>query len=265
MDINDLKNFGKMKPKYKVFKQQPPLFLVSDSEWGETFYHLDRRYYTTPEGNFYPSVTTFIGYFGDDDWKAGWIERLTKEFGTVEAAEAEAERISERACNRGNDIHECLDLYVNNSPKFDPDKAGQFRFMLNQIRRVLDRKLDSVYYTEHAMRSDKLKIAGRCDLAGSWSGFSAIIDYKNKNRMAKREDIAEYFLQGATYALMHMEMYGSLPEKIVILVSVEDPNVLECQVFEEWTRDWTPKVIQMARTFQSESGYYDGQIQNRKS
>lgn len=256
MNIEDLRNFGKAKPKYKVFKRQRPMFLVSDSEWGETFYHLGRRYYTTPEGNHFPSVTTFLGYFEDETWKEEWIARLAKEFGE-EGAKQEAERISERACSRGELVHNTLDLYVNSDPKFNPDDAGQFRFMFNQIRRVLDRKLDSVFYTEHAMRSDRLKIAGRCDLAGMWSGSSAIIDYKNKNRLAKREDISDYFLQAATYALMHMEMYGALPEKLVILIAVEDPNLMECQVFEEYTKDWAPKVIEMAKIFHSESGYYD--------
>ena len=34
------------------------------------------RYYTTPEGNMYPSITTILGAGSDNSWKDAWIARV---------------------------------------------------------------------------------------------------------------------------------------------------------------------------------------------
>jgi hypothetical protein len=239
-----------LKGKRKTFKQQPPLLIIPESAWGETTYVNDRRYYHCPDGVKRPSVTTFLGYFEDDSWRAKWVAGL-------EGGEAEAQAISERACHRGELVHKCLELYVTNDPNWNEMDANQYRFMFNQIRRVIDRKLDAVCYSEHALYSAELGLAGRVDLCGIWNGELAIIDFKNKNRLSKREDIEDYFIQCTIYAIMHKCMYGVLPKKIVVLLAVEDHVHRECQVVVENTIDWVPKVMEMARKFKAEGGFKD--------
>lgn len=245
MNLADLKKYKT--PTIKRFKQQPPLLLIPEERWGETLYNSKGRYYSTPTGGIYPSVTTFLGFFEDESWLKDWKERVGEE---------EAKRISDYACLRGETVHAVLEAYVKNDPDVDPDKAGRWRFMFNQIKRALDKKLQAVIYSEHALYSDQLKIAGRVDLCGVWDGYTAIIDYKNKNRLCKREDVEGYFLQAATYAVMHLHQYFTLPEKLVIICAIEDENRREAQIFEEYTEPYVAKVLEHIARFHAESDYY---------
>lgn len=220
----------------------PPLLFVEESEWGETIYPNGKRHYTTPSGTILPSVTTFLDAILDKSFLAAWRKKMGEE---------EADRIVARACDRGERVHKCMELYVTNSPEWDVTMCGQFEFMFHQIRRVVDRKLDSVIYSEHALWSDTLGLAGRVDLCGMWDGQLAIIDFKNKNRLSKREDIMGYFVQCTVYAIMHHAMYGVLPEKIVVLLAIEDHVHKECQVMVENTRDWVPKVMELLREYRA--------------
>lgn len=226
----------------KTFKQLPSLMLIPDSDWGETIYPNGKRHYTTPDGNCYPSVTTFIDSISDKDFLIKWREKK---------GEDEANRIVERSCERGELIHKCLEHYVLNQ-QVDPKMCGEFEFMFHQIRRVIDARLDGVLYSEHALWSDVLKLAGRVDLCGLWNGELSIIDFKGKSRIMKRDDIENYFIQCTIYAIMHHERYGVLPKQIVVLMSVEDHSVMNCQVMIEQTKDWIPKVLELVR--QSRSG-----------
>lgn len=219
--------------------------LVPESDWGETIYPNGKRHYTTPSGSVLPSVTTFLSVMKDDSFLKEWRERVGEE---------EANRIVERAQDRGERVHKCCELYVTNSPEWDIGICGQFEFMFHQIRRVIDRKLDTVLYSEHALWSDQLGLAGRVDLCGYWNGELAIIDFKNKNRLSKREDITDYFIQCTIYAIMHFQMYGTLPPKIVVLLAVEDHCIKECQVMVENTKDWVPKVMELVRKFKAQGG-----------
>jgi genome maintenance exonuclease 1 len=224
--------------------------IIKDEEWGPVTYRGEgedsRRYYTTPEGNQYPSVTTMLGFFEDptslDAWRAS-------------VGEEEAKRISERACERGEIVHAALERYVTNDPGFDPQSTGQWFGMFNQIRRAVDRSLDAVLYVEHALYSDALQVAGRVDLCGIWKGELAIIDFKNKNRFVRREYIHEYFQQACIYAIMHRERYGVLPSKLVILAAVEEGSNYNCQVFEENTVDIIPEVLAMFERFKALGGF----------
>lgn len=245
MDLSKLKTYKT--PTIKRFKQQPPLFLIPEERWGETVYNSKGRYYTTPNGDRYPSVTTFLGFFEDETWLKEWRARVGEE---------EAQRISDYACLRGETVHAVLEAYVKNEPDVNPDNAGRWRFMFNQIKRSLDKHLQAVLYSEHALFSDELKIAGRVDLCGVWDGYTAIIDYKNKNRLCKREDVEDYFLQAATYALMHLHQYFALPDKLVIICAIDDETRREAQVFTEYTQPYVDKVLAMVKEFHEKSDFY---------
>ena len=71
-----------------------------------------KRFYVTPEGKRYPSVTTVSGC----KKKKKILEWRNK------VGEETANRISTRASNRGNLFHDCAEKYLRNQSikKFDP-------------------------------------------------------------------------------------------------------------------------------------------------
>jgi genome maintenance exonuclease 1 len=82
------------------------------------------------------------------------------------------------------------------------------------------------------------------------------MDFKQSNKVKKREYITDYFLQLAAYAQAHNEMHGTAINTGVILMAVQ-PKLLEDQTyttpqymefviegdeFEYWTNEWTKRV-----------------------
>jgi genome maintenance exonuclease 1 len=100
--------------------------------------------------------------------------------------------------------------------------------------------------------------AGTTDLIGSWKGKPAILDFKQSNKVKKREYITDYFLQLAAYAAAHNEMHGTTINTGVILMAVQPklledgaystPEYLEFVVegdeFAYWANEWMKRVEQ---------------------
>jgi len=98
--------------------------------------------------------------------------------------------------------------------------------------------------------------AGTTDCLGLWKGNPAIIDFKQSNKVKKREWIEDYFLQLAAYALAHDETHGTTIEQGVILMAVQPklladqtystPEYLEFVVegeeFAKWKNEWIKRV-----------------------
>src|SRR6185437_9695158 len=75
---------------------EPPELEMSYGEDG-------KRYYKTPTGNLYKSVTTIIGERSDKSWLRGWRDRV---------GEDEADQILFQAQERGTAIHSIAERYV---------------------------------------------------------------------------------------------------------------------------------------------------------
>lgn len=247
-DLKRISTEGLPKSDPKKFAKHEIPGLVPESEWGTTFHHNGRRYYRTPSGQCYPSVTTFLGAFEDETNLIAWRKRV---------GDAEADRISKRSTDRGTAIHDALEHYVQGI-EYDAEAAtGEFFFMYEQLRVVLN-ELDAWSYVEHALYSDKLKIAGRCDLMGTFRKRRAILDYKNKNYVRGRQDMHDYFVQGAVYALMHEERYGEKIDDVVILASEEDKKRTKAHVFIEPVDNLRDEVMDKIRRFHNQhSDWYD--------
>jgi len=98
--------------------------------------------------------------------------------------------------------------------------------------------------------------AGTTDCIGVWKGKPAILDFKQSNRVKKRENIGDYFIQLAAYAAAHNETYGTEIDTGVILMAVQ-PKLLEDQTYSKpeylefviegdefryWTAEWMKRV-----------------------
>ena len=179
------------------------------------------RFYTTPDGNRYPSVTTVLSAGTDNTWKAEWIARVGQE---------EADRVSKKATNRGTAVHELVEKYLRNDPVYTKGHMPANILSFKNIKPFLDEHLGTIAGLEIPLYSDKLKVAGRVDCIAEWDGVWSIVDFKTSKKEKKKEDITNYFLQCSAYSYMFYERTGLMANKIVIVMTVDDGKSL---IFEE--------------------------------
>jgi hypothetical protein len=188
------------------------------------------RFYTTPEGNVYPSVTTVLGSFkkeGIEQWRA-------------RVGEEEANRVSKLASSRGTAVHKLAEDYLLNKDDYDVGSMPSNAEMFNkQIKTYLDQYCDEVYGIESALYSDKLKTAGRCDLIARIHNIRTIGDFKTSAKLKREEWIENYFLQCATYAIMLKERYNLWAPQICVMIAT-DEGIL--QPFVKQTVQYVEKV-----------------------
>ena len=126
-----------------------------------------KRYYVTPEGKKYPSITTVLGHFNK---KAiyEWRQRVGNK---------EANRISTQASRRGTKVHQMCEDLINNEldeKKFMPSDKETF----NTIKNILENNINNIHCQEATLYSDYLKVAGRVDCVAEWNGKLSVIDFK---------------------------------------------------------------------------------------
>ena len=98
------------------------------------------RFYVTPEGNNYSSVTTIIGAMSDDSWLKEWEARVGKR---------EAQRVSRQAALRGTQFHENCERYVLNEEVNPTEMLPLEMQLFLQVKRALDKhNVDVIYGSE---------------------------------------------------------------------------------------------------------------------
>jgi ATP-dependent exoDNAse (exonuclease V) beta subunit len=187
------------------------------------------RYYKTPTGELYPSVTTVTGMMNAKvihEWRA----RVGNE---------EANRISSQATTRGTRIHQLCEDYLNNddidASKYSYNDALNFA----ELKPELDINIDNIHLQEERLYSDYLKMAGTVDCVAEWKGKLSIIDFKTARKLKNRDHILNYFCQATAYAIMYEERFNIPVSRIVILISVDNEPP---QVFED-RRDYYVKQL----------------------
>ena len=195
------------------------------------------RFYTTPEGEKYPSVTTVLS--ATDDGKAldAWRNRI---------GHAEAAKITQQAANRGTQIHKIFEDYLGNCLDIDSYNPIQWQ-KFRQSQKTLDEHVDLVYNIEFPVYSDRLKIAGRCDLLCKWDGINSVVDHKTSNKPKREEWIQKYFIQKTLYAMMVFEITGLKVPQIVTHISVESETYP--QIFVKRTEDYIPLALKTVRSY----------------
>jgi len=193
------------------------------------------RFYTTPEGNKYPSITTILGAASDSSWKEEWIARVGKE---------EAERVSRQATRRGTAVHEIVEHYLKNDPYYTRGHMPSNILSFKHIQPFLDEHIGLIAGLEIPLWSDTLKCAGRVDCIAKWDGIWSIIDFKTSKKEKSRDDIHNYFMQESAYAMMFYERTGIVPKQLVTVMTVDDGKSL---VFVEKASEWLPKFIELRK------------------
>lgn len=194
------------------------------------------RFYTCPEGEIYPSVTTVLSVI-EKEGLVKWRERVGEE---------EAKKIMQRAGVRGTAVHDMAEKYLRG----EDWKKGQMPANIMSflpIQKALYENVDDIYYIEAPLYSHYLKTAGRVDLVARWKGKRAIIDFKT-SRIDKTEDIIHnYFMQEAAYAVMIEELTGiPITNLVTIMTSDDNPEPL---IFEEKRDRWIGEFIETRKLY----------------
>lgn len=198
------------------------------------------RYYVTPQGNKYPSITTVLSEYNK---KAiyEWRQRVGEE---------EANRVSRQASSRGTRIHKLCEDYLNNeTPQFKtPFDTDMFQTLVPELQ-----KINNIHAQELRMYSDHLRIAGTVDCIAEYEGKLSAIDFKTSKRHKNKEDIANYFMQASAYAIMFEELFNIPVSRTVVMIAVDEENP---QVFVEKRDNFVESLLYYRDLYEKKSGLY---------
>lgn len=202
-----------------------------------------KRYYVTPDGNKYPSVTTVTGMHSAK-WVAQWRKRVGAEV---------ADKISSQAAGRGSRYHYMQEDFINNIDITEKLKKATplDQMMFNQTRELTE-KIGDIYMLEGSLYSDDLCIAGRVDCIAEFAGKVSVIDFKTSTKAKSPSKIKNYFMQETAYAKMFEERYNVPVERIVTLVSVEETG--QAQLFVENPDNWIDQLLSLRSQYKTEFG-----------
>ena len=190
-----------------------------------------KRYYVTPKGNKYVSITSLLGNLSKQSI-IEWRRRV---------GEAEANKISRQASSRGTRVHNICESYIKNQERILEGVLPDAIDMFNSIVPLLDR-IDNIHVAEGALYSDDLGVAGRTDLIGEFDENLSVIDYKTSRKRKTWEMCHAYFMQGAFYAHAYEELTGISINDIVIIMAVESDKPL---LFRETKDRWIKPLKQV--------------------
>ena len=183
-----------------------------------------KRFYVTPEGNKYPSITTVLS----DRNKEGivkWRESVGNDV---------ANQVMRQAASRGTAVHTLIENYLNNEELSKQAVLPVALFVT--MKSELD-NINNIRIQEGGLYSDKLGVAGRVDCIAEYKGKISVIDFKTSTKEKKEEWVENYFIQGSAYCEMYEERFLQPIEQVVILIVTEDGAV---QTFIKDKRDYLP-------------------------
>ncbi len=198
------------------------------------------RFYETPEGKSYPSVTTITGLLSKASILA-WRQRV---------GDSKADAITKAATTRGNKVHKMAEMYLRNEMASQinlfEDPMPHIEDMFLQLTELLDNNIGIINAIEAPLYSDQLKVGGRVDVIAEWDGELAVIDFKTSSKTKKESWIDGYFMQSSAYALMFEELTGIKVNKIVIAIAVENNR---SQVFIKDSTEYLQQFIDLRKTY----------------
>ena len=195
-----------------------------------------KRYYATPNGDRYRSVTTVLSNLSKDGIQK-WRESVGEE---------QANKISKKASTRGTKLHTMMEDYLMNVEDFALNKMPTTLSLFLDVQPYVDNNVEEVYGIEYPLYSDRLKAAGTTDLICSYQGKPSIVDYKTSNKPKKEQWIENYFVQSTAYSLMCKERYDFDIEQIVIIIAVDNDSP---QVFIKNPNDYVRRTIEIFNTY----------------
>jgi genome maintenance exonuclease 1 len=205
-----------------------------------------------PDGSKVPSVTTILDRTKPAEAREA-LARWKKAVG-----EQKAQQIVTEAANRGTRMHSYLESFVladDMKPLPTNPYAHPSWFMAAEVILKGLCNVDEFWGVEVPLYYSGL-YAGTTDCVGVWKGRPAIMDFKQSNKVKKREYIGDYFIQLAAYAQAHNSMHSTDINQGVILMAVQPkllpdntystPEYLEFVIegdeFAHWSNEWSKRV-----------------------
>lgn len=202
-----------VKEKYQDFNMAKLVSTQQFPRYDESVGRDDQgNYYNTPNKIRLPSVSRALKEFFPESEKSiqAWRKRV---------GEAEADRISATARNRGSSLHTLIEKYIHRQTdvgKVMPSTMSLFK----QMYPILDKMITDVYLVEAPIWSYRYNLAGFVDTVGLYDNVLSTIDYKNSIKPKRYDWIENYFLQTTAYSLMIEEVYGTVITQNVIIIGV---------------------------------------------
>ena len=176
-----------------------------------------KRYYITPEGNEYPSITTVLSPRNKEGLMK-WRKKVGNDVAT---------HIANKAAVRGSKVHKMCEDYLNGLDMEKHKKDFLPYCLFNELKNQTFDNINDVIGQELVLYSDKYKIAGRTDLIANYKGELSIVDFKTSTNERKDSYNENYYIQTSAYAEMFEELTGQPINQIVILVVTENGSVQE--------------------------------------
>ena len=203
-----------------------------------------KRVYATPNGDYYPSITTVIG--SNAKKQAGlakWRARVGKE---------KAAAISSRSASRGTKFHSITEDYLNNELDIKKYKDSPLPVvMFEQTKKTFDR-IGNIYLQEAFLYSKNLEVAGRVDLVAEFDGELSIIDFKTSAEPKREAYLYDYFIQETAYACCLQELYSLTVKQLVTIVACENGETQV--VIKPPKKEYLLKLIQYIDEYQQRYG-----------
>ena len=189
-----------------------------------------KRFYATPDGNKYPSVTTITSHYNKQSIME-WRKRVGEE---------EANRISSRAAGRGTRVHTICENYLNNQDDYMKKQMPDAVVMFKTLQPLLDQYVNNIHALEVPLYSDYLRTAGRVDCIAEFDGTLSVIDFKTSSKPKEDQWIQNYYMQCSAYAVMFEERTGIPVPRIVVMIAVDGDK---SQVFVKKRNDYVSEFI----------------------
>ena len=202
-----------------------------------------KRHYDVGTEEKLPSVTTILQATQSDEKKeslAKWKQKV---------GENKADEIRDSAAERGTIMHRIIEGHLLGQRHADLSDLGQNAGTMAQkiIDEGLEGRMDEIWGSEITIYYPGL-FAGATDLAGIYEGRESIIDFKQSNKLKRKEWIEDYFIQLAAYALGHNYVYNTAIQSGTILMCTKD-NIFQRfditgEEFKKYTYKWLERVDQ---------------------
>ena len=167
-----------------------------------------KRFYVTPEGKEYPSITTVLSPRNKEGLMK-WRKKVGNDVAT---------HIANKAAVRGSKVHKMCEDYLNGLDMEKHKKDFLPYCLFNELKNQTFDNINDVIGQELVLYSDKYKIAGRTDLIANYKGELSIVDFKTSTNERKDSYNENYYIQTSAYAEMFEELNGQPINQIVILV-----------------------------------------------
>lgn len=178
-----------------------------------------KRKYLTPDNRQVFSVTTILDATKTEEKKLA-LENWRKNVGY-----ANAQAITTKAAGHGTKIHSYLEKFIETDELIIPG-SHPLAQQANKMAKVIidngfNNHITEIYGSETQLYFPEL-FSGTTDCVAIYDKELSICDFKQSNKLKRKEWIEDYFLQIAAYCLAHDELYGTKVKQGIIMMCTQD-------------------------------------------